>query len=636
MQEGLQLEKQLAEKSLFVFMEKIFLVDVERWDDEYHWNMTQEEQNVRWCHNCKFFERMSDEDDVILSLADPFKYHCMVHKRRAKPFAHCTEYVSPNGVTGYDPAIRKMQLYPRESLKTTIGVVGYILWCWIQDLDYTFLVLSQGEKHAKKVMHIVKKQIATNKKIRQYWPELCEAYENATIADAYVLHLDRPDINKIDASLTVASIDAGLEGGHVDEILYDDVIGSKHARSVTMMDTAKATYLTTLPLRIESFPKQRYFATIQDDNDLTSELIAGGQWDVEQWEMCYIRMVRGKEGVNPAIIHKGMKYRQVMLEDCQRWMENKFIDDDLYIPYSKWFSPDKILEKIKEFWTDPNYLFTQYFNRPYGNPNIGFHKGWFTNMTEKEIIQKYYKIIEEKEEVPWDLFNTYCCVDLATGKKDAANKNSDNAYIVLSVDPNNNIFKRYNWIGKEDVVSAVERILMLKEKYPEIEFFTMESGQALEFFMPYFDIQVEKKTLEHEINNSVYDDPRIAPIARKNISKKARIVNAWQPLYKTGKVVHVGSYHNWAAYVSQFLSISRKKEKDDRGLDGVDASSDLILVKTLPDPTMFYADLAELVHRDPDIDAFNKIARKSMERMVISAEEINDQEVINQHRDIWS
>lgn len=576
--------------SLFFFCQNVLEVERERWDDEFHWGMCSSAQNIKHCDNCKFFDNYDN-----VSLRDPLKYICRKTGKTTKPFMSCIHFFSPSGAKRGFTNSKKMYLYPRESLKTWVLAAGKSIWTWCKDLDYTYLLLMQNESKAKETIGLIKELIEKSPKLRKYYPEFIEAYETNTKKDQWSMKFNRPDHRKRDASFLIASIGSGLESGHFDEIVYDDIIGADHVNSTKEMDNAEDNFMKTIPLTVQRRRKQTYIATIQAKDDVTDKQRKTGSWHVERHELFYIAMT-DDDIKNPAVKSvieiKGQQYRQATLDDCKRYLEDGYISDTLYVPFTQWWleedgKPTTILETIKECAASKekgwNYYFCQYHNRPHGIPSRGFSTDWFKNYTEDSIVKKYYPALEEYGAPPWFAMNTYINLDLATGAKGRGN--SDTAFTVWSIDFNPMHYLRESFSEKISIKEAVDKLFDLHEKYPDNKCVTIEQGALLHAMMSYYNDKLRQKQLEAQLRNEEYTEPNIIPIPRTQrgaIEKKEdRIIAALQPLYEDKKVIHVGDEYAHTNYENQLAIVG---EPGDRKLiDAPDAGSDMVLVKEVPD-----------------------------------------------------
>ncbi|MGR3302897.1 MAG: hypothetical protein ACUZ8I_10405 [Candidatus Scalindua sp.] len=601
------LEKKLSEKYLFFYCKYILKVPEKYLDEDFHWDMCWKEQDEHLCDNCKHFS--------VTYLRRGHDYQCKLHKKETAPFQSCSEYKGWNGVKGGCTGINKMALFHRHALKTTILVVGYMLWCLCKDTNYTFLHLSQTEPLAVRNLQSVKNHIRNNPKIRMYWPELTEAFEHKdTKSDKNILHLVRADLGKLEASIEANSIDARHEGTHVDEVLFDDPIGRKHSESYKEMTKAKTGFRACLPLRRIDFPKMRYRATKWTPDDLTNDLQTNGRWDVSIEEICYIRDDNGD------IEKEGNLYRVVKAQDIKRWLGAETIDDNLYIPYAKFVDKRWLLDMFDESKDDLSFIFFQYFNRSEGDPAFGFRDEWFCYRTEQQISREFYPDFKNYG-VPWHLMDTVCCTDIAPGGE--GRNISDLAYIVWSVDCFSRYYLRYSWIGKESVLKAVDRIFMIQNMFPGIRTFSMEKGKDYRYFDPYFELKLNEYRSESEFTKKPFNEPEFHLVTRTNIGKEKRILQALQPLYESNanptrpkRVIHIGDKFTHLTYQNSLkLVTGEDAQKKRKPIDGPDAASDVQVVIQIPDLEETKWKMQRILESDPEytmVDPLSEIARQEL------------------------
>jgi len=514
-----------------------------------------------------------------------------------------------------------MALHPRESLKTTNLVIGYTLWCWSKDLNLTFLHLTETDDLAVINLDEIKEQLNRSEKISSYYPWLHEAYIKAPTNTKNQLKLMRPGFRKRELSFYATGIGSSLQGGHYDAILYDDLVGLTNCRGAKA-DTVKSGYTGTLPLRVEGLPQQRYTATRWSHDDLTGDLIEDQNYSVvEVHELFYIKSKTGK------LVFNDESYRQVTIEDCKRYLKAGVITDEIHIPY-KLFKPDKILNKMREYRGKWFEFFCQYFNRPEGDPTRGFFRQWIKHMTEEQIANEYFGNVQKpntKPYIPWELMNTYVCIDLATGS--GGRNTADTAFIVWSIDCFGRYFLRNTWIGKESILDSLLRIFEYQDLYNPIVF-TIERGTQWNNLKTLFDNELDKRKLEADLAKKEYSFPNIYDIPRggqNEENKESRIISALQPLYELNvkpseylKIIHVGDKETHKKYESSILMVG--EAINNKGLDGADAAADIQQVATMPNEILFRSKLEGMQDKDVELETMENRMREIVRRQMVDIE----------------
>lgn len=580
---GARFEKKIAEQHLYFFSEWIIGYKnqgfLKRLCGDYHWDMCERAIQVEWCHSCKFIDKRYPANKPVLC-------KCRLTNKAISPFEYCQKWESRNGRKlkpsegGY---IRKINLYPRESMKTSILSVNYIVWCLCQDMNYNFLVLTQTSKLAKKILGAVKRIILTNKKIRTYWPYLYKGLLNSDKNTEDYFYLARNVHGAMEPTVEAAQIGGALEGGHFHETILDDPTGDNNRSEKGVRNTING-YTASLPLRIKNFEKQRINATRWTPDDLIYYIKKnfGHQWDIKEHEMCYI-----VDEENGRFWEKGKRCRQVEPDDVKRYISQGHIDDEIVVPYEKWFSKKKVFGTIEENKTDIFFLFCQYFNRPTGDSTLDFDTTWFKHKQEKEIIDIH------KGGTPWELMNTYAMIDLSPGSDSSGT--SSTAMKVISVDHWGYYYLRYSFSAKLTILQSIEKVIQLTQKYKP-RTWTCELGKDYGYFRPVFDKVVEEtqEAIEEQIIEAQHDNRQNIPeffeppdgwfyeISRAGssaLAKKLRIIRVLQPIYESGKFIHVGDANTHEMQEHQLIHIA---ELPNYSIDEVDACADIHEVVVFP------------------------------------------------------
>lgn len=231
-------------------------------------------------------------------------------------------------LVGEDAADVTIACAPRGFFKTSIMVVGYILWCMARDPNIRFLLASESGYVAEERLSAIKQHCQGNDTLTRIFPELKEGkvWQNNRIKIAG-FNL----VGSKESSVRASGIASKITGQHFDKIILDDVVGPTNTNTPQQC------------LKVIEYYKQLQ-SVLQDSGLFHSQLrVIGTIWHFADLHVELLK--RAEEGDSDI---KGL---------CMS------IYDDWGVPIWPEFYDEKQIEKVRRKINDPQKFANQYLNR---------------------------------------------------------------------------------------------------------------------------------------------------------------------------------------------------------------------------------------------------------------------------------
>lgn len=131
-------------------------------------------------------------------------------------------------LTDWKPGLHIKHLeLPREHLKSTCGSIGFPIWCWNENPDYTILLAHGVRKSGVEYVREIKNKLIQEKAL--HWMNPASFYENPA-KEAEPWHQDQFNVRRTPQgltkvnSLTVTGEGASITGFHYDLVICDDLV----------------------------------------------------------------------------------------------------------------------------------------------------------------------------------------------------------------------------------------------------------------------------------------------------------------------------------------------------------------------------------------------------------------------------
>ena len=132
------------------------------------------------------------------------------------------------------PYQRRLDLWPRGSLKTHIITVGKSIQYYLQDNNVRVLLVAANLRNATKNLSFIKRHFENNQILHWLFPECVPDLKNDKWAEMEIC-LPRPK-NVLEPTFKAFGVGGHITGWHFDVIHKDDIIDEKTERSPEVME----------------------------------------------------------------------------------------------------------------------------------------------------------------------------------------------------------------------------------------------------------------------------------------------------------------------------------------------------------------------------------------------------------------
>lgn len=287
---------------------------------------------------------------------------------------------------------KKLILFPRGHLKSTLVTIGYSLMRIAQDPSVRILIANATYDMACSFLGQIKKHLKDNDVFRSYYGDL------ATQADRWSENMisvpKHKAFTKKEATVTAYGVGGNLVSQHYDLIIMDDIVNRDFISTQEQIEKTILFYKDALDL-------------LEPDGMI---IVIGTRWhdaDLYGWIM---------DKANPDRVWENF---DIMIR--QAYSGSLETEEDLQLIFPQKFTREVLMTLKRE--KGPYEFNTQYMNDVINQDNIKFKPQWFKTVLEDEL-----KVRE---------INFFTMVDPAIGQR----KDSDKTAIVtIAVDQWNNWF----------------------------------------------------------------------------------------------------------------------------------------------------------------------------------------------------
>ncbi len=140
---------------------------------------------------------------------------------------------------------KKLILYPRGHLKSTLITIGYSTWRIIKNPNVRGLVLNATWQMAVDFLTEIKRHLRENPRLLELYGDVTE---NAPEWSADRITLSRTDRNIKGPTMWATGIESNLVGSHPDFIIFDDVVNRDNTTTKEQMEKIVLRYKDALDL----------------------------------------------------------------------------------------------------------------------------------------------------------------------------------------------------------------------------------------------------------------------------------------------------------------------------------------------------------------------------------------------------
>lgn len=170
----------------------------------------------------------------------------IAQKYKSSLYLLCKDLLQYSDITHYThdeifraleaPTKRKLVCVPRGSFKSSIGVVGYSIYCLLKNPDIRILIDSEIYDNSKNFIREIRAKLELPRLTKLYGD-----FKSNQWSEGSITILQRRKILK-ESSITASGVGTGKTGQHYDLIIHDDLNSAKNSQTKEMRDKIIAHY----------------------------------------------------------------------------------------------------------------------------------------------------------------------------------------------------------------------------------------------------------------------------------------------------------------------------------------------------------------------------------------------------------
>lgn len=405
---------------------------------------------------------------------------------------------------------KKLILFPRGHLKSTLITVGYSLFRIVENINTRILIINATWQVAVDFMTEIKNHLEKNETFINVFGDL-GANPKEWAQDRITLHRTEQGIKG--PTVWAAGVDTNLVGAHPDLIIMDDLVNREIAMSEENMRKVIMRYKDAIDL-LEPGGQIIVIGTRWTDRDLYEWILDQSNNVVQNFDVMVKSAFETDFPLNE-VFSKGEEGESLIRNHL--WPEK--------------FSFKELKSRYRE--KGPYEFSTQYMNNPVPDEDAVFRKDWFS----------YIQIADWRGKIT----NRYMAIDPALTTK----KESDyTAIVIAEIDGYGYILPRH-----------IENIKIPPDQLINLIFFLSENFHPRSIGV---EVVAFQKILQYTLNEEMKRRRRNIPIIELRMQERSKEerIRALQPLYANGKILHSKEVKNTNILEEQLLRFPFGKHDD--------------------------------------------------------------------------
>jgi hypothetical protein len=328
---------------------------------------------------------------------------------------------------------------PRDWLKSSLYTKWGVLYDYLQNNECRILIAAENENLAGRFLQWIERQVLTNKKLRNMYPELKQVDKAWTRSHKWSKsECDLPRTGTYsEPTITAIGVGGAAQSGHYDVVAIDDLVGKKAKESPMVLESVMRWLDNAPELLVQPFRDMPNPSVIR---------IIGTFWFPGDF-LCYVR------DRYPEYKFKVVPCRRTLKES--RWPQVEYVQNDsVEAGESNWpeqFPTEYYVEMLANPEKNIDY-WAQHMNDPEQATELTtFDVGWYKYYHfEEHDGYKYIVCEDDKEQFRVGSFLTYAFLDPGGFTDKRLTKSGSRTAILIGGQPTGTRkkFVTYTWAGR--------------------------------------------------------------------------------------------------------------------------------------------------------------------------------------------
>lgn len=135
---------------------------------------------------------------------------------------------------------KKLFITPRDTFKSSINVIGHILWLIVNNPRLKILIVGEEQDNAKAYLNAIKDHLATNETFKESYPHLYDEFEvnawNTECVNFIEKKFKREQLIQKEHTIDIAGIGTTSVGMHYDYIFFVDPHSQKNVNTAQQLE----------------------------------------------------------------------------------------------------------------------------------------------------------------------------------------------------------------------------------------------------------------------------------------------------------------------------------------------------------------------------------------------------------------